>query len=908
MDIKKLFILVLVISIIFSVAVVSAADNETSNDIITQTNETDINEITDEDVELENTQNQELLSGDDNSRVIYVGENKTSDGGNGTSDNPFNSFELACNNLSGEEKVEINVYNGTYYLDSDLKFNTSNLFINGIGEVIIKNLRNEPGAYASLGLISSKSNFTFNNIIFNGSNCIYLHANADRHFFVFNGNANEGVFNNCTFTGFNEAIMFSSIFNRKFLQCKFINSYNYMYTNELIGNWKVEFKYCIISEELSLGRSNPWTSGGNFIFDSVWFGSNKVPQYVYISNCHTNVTRYAIFSTYLNYLGDNTYEIIGNVKWNDGTIDGIENLNQLTAHLSSKTGNLSQKIINFDNGTFKVLYKTNSINNKIDVSLDSEEFTFEFKNGISVIANPIYYGDNQNVTIILPGISNSTVNITINNHTYYYKVNKTNSFNFTIPDELLSGTYKINVSIIDKDNQIYGFNSTEWTISKINKELLIETPADVSINNKNINITVLLENDATGNITIFAGGKNITQEVLGGSVTLDIIDLLKYGDNEIIVYYSGDKKYTNQTKADKITVNKVYPNINVTKPTNPCINEKIDITISLPQNTSGNITISANNKNLTQKNVCGNLSVDLTDLLVAGYNAVLIKYSGDDWWDSQVKKETIYVSKLTPVMTVNINQEDYGETSTIFVNLSDNATGNITITTNGKTYNQKLDNGNVLFKINGLSSGSYDATVTYGGDDNYNSIIRTVSFSVPKPILKANNIVMSYTSGLKYNVYVTVNGVPVSGKTIIFRVDGKKISAVSDSKGYASVEIDLPPKSTNYFVTAEYRGVIIKNTIKVNGIVVAKNLKVKKSSKTLKIKVTLKKVNGKYLKNKKITLKFNGKTYYSKTNKKGVATFKIKKNIIKKLKVGKKYNFKAIYLKDSVSRKITIKK
>ena len=908
MNIKKWFILVLIFSIIFSVSVVSAAENETTQDLITQTNENDLIEITEANVEFENTQNQEILSENNNSQVIYIGQNKTSDGGNGTSDNPFNSFELACNNLSGEEKVEINVYNGTYYLNSDLKFNTSNLIINGIGDVIIKNLKNEPGAYASLGLISSSANFTFNNIIFNGSNCVYLHANSDRHFFVFNGNANLGIFYNCTFTGFNEAMMFSSNFNRKFLNCKFSDTDNNFYVSYLGGNWWIEFKNCIILNELNFGIMNPWISGGDFIFENVWFGSNNVPKYVYISNIHTYITRYALFSSYINYLSNDTYEIIGNLKWNDGTIDGIENLNQLTAHLSSKTGNLSQKTINFDNGTFKVLYKTNSINNKIDVSLDSEDFTFVFKNAINVIANPIYYGDDQNVTIILPGISNSTVNITINNHTYYYEVNNTNSFNFTIPDELLSGTYKINVSIIDKNNQIYGFNSTEWTISKINKELLIETPADVSINNKNINITVLLENDATGNITIFAGDKNITQEVLGGSITLDIIDLLKYGDNEIIVYYSGDKKYTNQTKADKITVNKVYPNINVTKPTNPRINEKFNITISLPLNTSGNITISANNKNLTQKNVCGNLSVDLTDLLVAGYNAVLIKYSGDDWWDSQVKKETIYVSKLTPVMTVNINQEDYGETSTIFVNLSDNATGNITITTNAKTYNQKLDNGNVLFKINGLSSGSYDATVTYGGDDNYNSLIRTVSFSVPKPILKANNIVMSYTSGLKYNVYVTVNGVPVSGKTIIFRVDGKKITAVSDSKGYASVEIDLPPKSTNYFVTAEYRGVIIKNTIKVNGIVVAKNLKVKKSSKTIKIKVTLKKINGKYLKNKKITLKFNGKTYYSKTNKKGVATFKIKKNIIKKLKIGKKYNYKAIYFKDSVSRKITIKK
>ena len=93
----------------------------------------------------------------------------------------------------------------------------------------------------------------------------------------------------------------------------------------------------------------------------------------------------------------------------------------------------------------------------------------------------------------------------------------------------------------------------------------------------------------------------------------------------------------------------------------------------------------------------------------------------------------------------------------------------------------------------------------------------------------------------------------------------------------------------------------------LKSIVSVKNLKVKKSAKKLKIKVSLKKVNGKYLKGK-ITLKFKGKKYKAKTNKKGVAIFSIKKNVLKKLKVGKKYTYNVSYLKDSVSKKITVKK
>ena len=155
MNLKGIIWLILLVSLIISIGSVSAADvNDTTTDIVTQSSEIDLTDSNEEDT-LEISQENQISSQEYNSRVIYIGQNMTTDGGNGTPGNPFNSFERACNNLSGENKVEINVYNGTYYLDSDLKFNTSNLFINGIGEVIIKNLNNENGCYASLGLTSS---------------------------------------------------------------------------------------------------------------------------------------------------------------------------------------------------------------------------------------------------------------------------------------------------------------------------------------------------------------------------------------------------------------------------------------------------------------------------------------------------------------------------------------------------------------------------------------------------------------------------------------------------------------------------------------------------------------------------------------------------------------------------------
>lgn len=63
-----------------------------------------------------------------------------------------------------------------------------------------------------------------------------------------------------------------------------------------------------------------------------------------------------------------------------------------------------------------------------------------------------------------------------------------------------------------------------------------------------------------------------------------------------------------------------------------------------------------------------------------------------------------------------------------------------------------------------------------------------------------------------------------------------------------------------------------------------------------------------FLKNKKISVKFNGKSYKIKTNNNGVAKFTISKNLLKKLKTGKKYKVAFKYGKDMVNRYIKIKK
>lgn len=100
-----------------------------------------------------------------------------------------------------------------------------------------------------------------------------------------------------------------------------------------------------------------------------------------------------------------------------------------------------------------------------------------------------------------------------------------------------------------------------------------------------------------------------------------------------------------------------------------------------------------------------------------------------------------------------------------------------------------------------------------------------------------------------------------------------------------------------------YGGTLKKCTIK-NIKITLNTVNVKKSAKKLVLTSTLKK-DSSAMKNKKITFKFNGKTFKAKTNSKGIAKVTVKSNILKKLKVGKTVAYSASY--DGFSVKKTAK-
>ena len=220
--------------------------------------------------------------------------------------------------------------------------------------------------------------------------------------------------------------------------------------------------------------------------------------------------------------------------------------------------------------------------------------------------------------------------------------------------------------------------------------------------------------------------------------------------------------------------------------------------------------------------------------------------------------------------------------------------------------------------IAGLNAGNYTLTVTTIADDDHNSITKNAKITVnkAKTELAANAVTATYN--INKNLVITLkdsNGNLLSGAKVTVDLNGAK-TYTTDNKGQVKVAIgSLVPKeyaasinfagNDNYLASSAVARVTVK---KASPKMTAKAKSFKFEDKTKIYKITLKDNNGKAMKNKKVTLKVNGKTYTAKTNSKGVATFKIKK-------LSKKGEYTAVikyagdkyYLKASKKAKMTVK-
>ena len=281
--------------------------------------------------------------------------------------------------------------------------------------------------------------------------------------------------------------------------------------------------------------------------------------------------------------------------------------------------------------------------------------------------------------------------------------------------------------------------------------------------------------------------------------------------------------------------------------------------------------------------------------------------------------------EVLPTLIAKDLVKHYGDGSKFYISLIDTAgnpaaNANITMRIDGMSYSRPTDkNGKASLDIN-QKPGKYVLAAVdslTGLEMSYDITVLQPKKSTPK-IVANKKTFLATTKTKKYTITLKNNaGKAIKKATVYLKVGGKTYKAATNSKGKAIFKITNLSKKGSYKATVAYDGNIMYNKAtksvkltvkKATPKLSAKAKTFKKSAKTKKYTVTLKTNKNKVMKNTKLTLKVNGKTYSAKTNKKGVATFKITKLTKKgKFTAVVKFAGNKYYKAKTVKPKITIK-
>ena len=184
---------------------------------------------------------------------------------------------------------------------------------------------------------------------------------------------------------------------------------------------------------------------------------------------------------------------------------------------------------------------------------------------------------------------------------------------------------------------------------------------------------------------------------------------------------------------------------------------------------------------------------------------------------------------VTPKINITIPDVVTGETTSVTVELPSDATGNVTLSINGKDYKFDVIKGIATVKLPKLATGNYGYVITYSGDDSYLSFSKTGSLTVtnpaPKPVIKTTltlKKVKVKRSAKKLVITATlkINGKAVKGKKIKFKFYKKSFTAKTNKKGVAKITVKKVvlkklKRGKNVIYAAKYGKIIKKVTVKV---------------------------------------------------------------------------------------------
>ena len=432
-----------------------------------------------------------------------------------------------------------------------------------------------------------------------------------------------------------------------------------------------------------------------------------------------------------------------------------------------------------ENGDFKV--------NKIDSAID-------------VAVSDIKVGEDAVISVKLASDATGEVVITVNGEDYTAAIE--NGVASVTVSGLEAGDYTVAVKYSGDNNYNEAAGSAEFSVLKITPDM--DVFVEGTVFGEDLIVNAVLPVDATGEVVITVNGIDYHVAIENGKAT-GTIGGLAAGDYTVTVKYAGDDKYTGVEVAKGVNVAKAQPVLGVVIADVDYGNGfVIEATLTGVNGAplSGNVIVTVAGKEYTVK-VTDGKGIATGDKLAAGTYAFAAAWAGDDNYNIVTENGDFKVNKIDSSVVVNVNNIKVGEELTITVNVPSDATGDVTVSVDGKEYNVAIENGKAVKTISGLKADDYTVTVKYAGDNNYNEATADAEFSVSK--ISDYNMDISVPE-IKEGVNSTISvDLPKDATgTVTVEIDGKKYTAnVID--GTANVIVS-GLSAGDYNITTVYSG------------------------------------------------------------------------------------------------------
>ena len=505
-----------------------------------------------------------------------------------------------------------------------------------------------------------------------------------------------------------------------------------------------------------------------------------------------------------------------------------------------------------ENGDFKV--------NKIDSS-------------VVVNVNNIKVGEDAVISVKLASDATGEVVITVNGEDYTAAIE--NGVASVTVSDLKAGDYTVAVKYTGDNNYNEATGSAEFSVLKITPEMDV-TVEDI-VFGEDLIVNAVLPVDATGEVVITVNGVDYHVAIENGEASVTVSGL-EAGDYTVAVKYAGDDNYNAAEVTKGVNVAKANPALNVIIDSVDygnvfTINAVLTGVNNAPLDT--NIIVTVNGKNYIVAIVNGKGTFHADKLAAGSYN-FNARFAGSNNYNEVSDSGKFNVYKVDSAIGITVKDINVGEDAVITVKLFSDATGELTVTVNGKDYTANVVNGRATVSVSDLKAGNYDVVAKYSGDNNYNAAVATSSFTVSKVDSTMDVTVNDIVFGGDLTVDVVLPG-DATGEVVI-TVNGVDYHvAIENGKATGTIS---GLAAGDYTVAIKYVG-----DDKYTGVEVAENVNVAKAQPVLGvviadvdygngfvIEATLTGVNGAPLSGN-VIVTVAGKEYTVKvTDGKGIAT------------------------------------